>query len=488
MPDENQREQALRTIAEIKSHMVGEKRRIDDLGTKIANLEAELAKAVRPEMVEDLKASVRALSEQSAAGNRESSYEGEGALRKFVVDETKGMRGLKLLQKDDDTVEGGLLDSEPSCAWQRDLQEIVHERAIVKAIAGDAPKTSARLQRHLSMAPAAVKRIFADTSGYGAEMIPDVLSPRLFEALRGRRRLASLIQTMPMPKELRLPYKAGGLTPYRKGTVTANDPGQYRSSDVDTEQRSLTATGLAVRAQVDEDAAEDSIVAAMPIFDFELVAAIIDGEEDAIVNGDTSSTHQDTIADWNPSSRWDSAALGASDDHRRVWIGFRARGFDVSNTHDHGSTQTFAGFQTLVSKLAAPHGMEGELLALTSYEYAMVKMALFDQVVTVEKYGPQATILTGEVMKIGRVPVITSEFMTSDLAATGLFTDGSAGKSSMVIFNRSRFWMGERRGITVESAKDITRGVFNLVATKRGLFFQVDSSTHKNVALAYNLL
>ena len=251
-----------------------------------------------------------------------------------------------------------------------------------------------------------------------------------------------------------------------------------------TEQRTITATGFAVRAQIADDAEEDSIVAVLPLVTAELQQAIIDGEEDAILNGDTG-THQDTaLSSWDVRNRWGSSGLGGSADHRRAWIGLRARAFDVSNTFDRS---TFNATTLLGDRatLDSPHGVEGSLVIITSPEAYFDKLQAMDEVQTMDVF-PQPTIVTGQLGQVYGMPIIVSEFMSNDLQSTGLYTSaGSTG--SMLIVNRDRFKIGQRRGTTVEVDKDITRGVHQMVATVREIFFTVDDSTKKNLRLMFNL-
>ena len=57
----------------------------------------------------------------------------------------------------------------------------------------------------------------------------------------------------------------------------------------------------------------------------------------------------------------------------------------------------------------------------------------------------------------------------------------------MLILNRSRFMVGNYKAGTVELDKDITRGVIDVVGTRRATVFTIDSSTKKNVHNSFKL-
>tara|TARA_R110002020_G_scaffold102600_10_gene240797 strand:- start:4063 stop:5400 length:1338 start_codon:yes stop_codon:yes gene_type:complete len=385
----------------------------------------------------------------------------------------------------------GLLNDAPVCDWQADLQEAVSDYTLVKSLSGNsrAPKCLARVQEIARKAPVEVQRIFADSAGVGAEWIPDEMLPALERNLTAQRRVAAAFDTMTLPnKTTLLPYLSSGFRPYIKAAATSDDPAQYTSSSMVTEQRTITATGFAVRAQVSDDAEEDSIIAVLPTVRAELVQALVDGEEDSIINGDTG-THQDdasgALASWNIRSRWGASGLGGSADHRRAWIGLRARAADVSNTLDRS---TFDADTLMADRatLDSPHGVDGSLILITSPEAYFKHLLTMSQVQTMEKF-PQPTIVSGQLGQVYGMPIIISEFMGADLnSSAGLFT-GSGATSGMLLVNRDRFKIGQLRGSQIEVDKDITRGTHQMVATVRETFFTVDDATKKNLRYMFNL-
>lgn len=334
-----------------------------------------------------------------------------------------------------------------------------------------------------------IAKIFNDTANVGAEFIPDVTMPILWETLVAERRIEALFGTMNMSNKTEIyPFRTTGLRPYIKGANTSDSYGSYTASTPATDSRTFTATGLAVRAIVDEDASEDSIIASEALFRQMLAEALTDATEDAILNGDSNATHQDTgIAAWNIRSRWGSTGLGTSADHRFAWLGLRADAIDNSNTADKSAAQTFAGIQSLRTLLASPQGLGGDCVIITSPEWFIAKLSQLAEVVTLEKYGSQATILTGEASKIGGMPVILSEFMDCNLNASGIFDNSTLDYTGALVLNRKRWVMGVRRGVMIESQKEINSGVWNYVATVRKVFKKVDSSTAKSVAYGYKL-
>jgi len=475
-------EDAKRVISQI----VTEQKRLSSENRSLAeNLDAKVA---------DLKVAHKALAEAQNRVN--NSDPGSVAVRDFIRTRDDGTPVVRWASGTDenDDFQPGLIDTPSDDLWVQKMQELVSQRTMVRAMTrgkshraapGDSPQTDRAINRHLESAPAPIRKLFSDASTTGAEFIPDLLSPTLERELRDARRVEALFQTVPMSgKELRIPFLSTELRPYKKVAITGDDPAQYTSSTIVTAQRSITATGLAVRAQLDEDTTEDSVIAGLPLHRSLLVEAIVDGVEDCIINGDSAASHQDTIASWNARSRWGSSGLGGAGDHRRCWLGLRAYAADNSATVDGSGAETLAGILSDRSQLDSPHGTAGDLVMIVSPEYYLAKMLDFEEIQTIDKFGPSASVVSGSVSKIAGMPVILSEFVTADLHTSGLFT-GSLSKTGYLLVNRNRWKMGVRRQALVEVDKDITRGVINCVSTVRKAFFSIDS-TKKNVVWSYN--
>ena len=463
--------------------------------------------ADRGKLVDILRGELRA-SREAAVQSYQRPTDSENQIRSRYID-THGeaprvrMRGA---------MEGGefvpgLLDDTVICGtWHERIQRW-HSNACLVAlvrsgarddlrsratIARLAPKSVANLQYWMNRAPDAVKRIFNSTSTTGGEFIPDeILIPEVIihAGLLTSQLASGLFQRDPMTNITAVnPFASTGLTPYAQGEPTTDSPDQYRTSSMTTAERSRTAKRWGVRTVVSADADEDSIVDSRMILVEQISRAMALGEDDILFNGDTTATHGDTgIANWNPRSNWSSSALGSSVDHRRTMMGLRHRCLDIgaSATADL-STLTAATILGLRAELAAPHGSEGDLV-LFCPEEVLIDLLDLDEVQTVDKFGPLATVLTGQLAKLFGMSVIPSYMLTNDLNASGIYDNSTTTQGQLLICNRSRFRWGVRRDLTVETDKDITRGVHQIVASKRNIFWSLDASSVRNCVYGYNI-
>jgi len=106
---------------------------------------------------------------------------------------------------------------------------------------------------------------------------------------------------------------------------------------------------------------------------------------------------------------------------------------------------------------------------------------------TIDKFGPAATIVSGSLASIFGMPILVSRYVGADMNANGVF-DNLPGttRSGLILVNRASYKHYQRRGITVETQRDINSDSVSVVATLRRTFASPDPSGTKNVAYLCN--
>lgn len=393
---------------------------------------------------------------------------------------------------------GILDDRNPTCQWQRDLQRIASRRAWARfAFTSKDPHTpnlDNDLYRHLARAPTkeirdAAERAFTDATGTGGDWIRDGWIPDLYQAYETPRIFAGAFQEIAVSQStFQRPKVTTGARPYLKGKITSDNPASYTPTTPATDVGTSTVPGFAIRVLVDEVAAEDSAVAAIPTIQRLMMGGLDDSFEDCGLNGDTAGTHQDAIEAWNIRSRWGASNLGGGADHRRGFIGGRARAMDIGSTakYDTGATQTAAGFLAALAKMG--ERAQGRVMCFMSPEYVVQKVMGFDQVMTVQNFGLQASILQGAPMALFNVPIRLSRFVSADMNASGLFDNVTTTKSWFQLFDLDSWAIYRRRGPVMELQKMIASGHFECVATLMKLLDTPDGASVVNTVTAYNAL
>ena len=93
------------------------------------------------------------------------------------------------------------------------------------------------------------------------------------------------------------------------------------------------------------------------------------------------------------------------------------------------------------------------IVPISSY-YALVTDT---NVVTVDKFGPQATILNGQLGSLYGVPIIVSEHIRTDLNASGVYDAITTTKTCACAVNRNEWVMGQRTRWRFETDDSIYR-------------------------------
>jgi hypothetical protein len=335
------------------------------------------------------------------------------------------------------------------------------------------------------------ERIFADASGVGAEWIPDVWMPELDRYIAAPMGLEAIFPVTNVSNKVTyFPRETVGLRPYLKNGATDDNPAQYTPSSITTANSAYTVPAWALRTVQDEDATADSIIADADWRMQSIAMAVNGGFEDALVNGATG-THPDTaLASWDIRSRWGSAGLGTATDHRRAFDGLRARAIATSNDDDASATMTYATLCANRAKLAAPLMGQDDVVLIVSPEIFVKHLLPLEAVATVDKFGPNATVLKGQLAQVGGMPIIVSEFLSADLQTTGRFTTTGGATTGFLIVARNRFHRIVRKGSVIESERDITRGIVQTVFTARKGFRARAGhadTTEKNVWFGFNV-
>lgn len=371
----------------------------------------------------------------------------------------------------------GLLDDYHAATTEQiELQRAVGRRAMLRLVMGHnarTPQADADVVRAAMRLPGpvrdAVSRAFADSSTAGAEWIPDVFSPELYQQFEIPSTLASAFAMDTLTGPTIKPKLSGQARPYLIGADSTSDqPAVLPATSITTGNQTLAPPTFGMRALVGIASAEDAAIPVVSVLQANLVKSLADGYDDCMINGDTAASHQDAIATWNIRSRWGASGLGSSADHRRGFIGFRALAFDRSATVDQSAGQTVA---KILEELVGGHGeyAADDVVIVVGPEVYFKKIATDSNVLTVDKYGPSASILRGAPASIGGKPILLNRFMSADLAATGLYT-GSGAYAGVLSVARSAFRHYQRRGPTVEITRVANTQTIEIVATmRRGL-------------------
>jgi len=322
------------------------------------------------------------------------------------------------------------------------------------------------------------KTLTTTGSGSGADLIPSDLSSDLMMRMYLESQLASEMQA----SEIEMP------TPVFKFPLTTTRPNFYvgsenpgsdpTSSEPGTDSITLDSKKLIGMSEYSYEADEDAIIAILPMLQESLAAGAADAYEGALINGDTTGTHQD------------SDIHAVSGHHAKLFKGLRKYAIAGSLTKDISTGKINATNIIAMRKMLKRWGVKPRDLMLLVGPQGYNDLIGLEETLTFEKVGNPAAarILTGEAGSIMGIRIVVSAQVREDLNASGVYDGTTMTKGSVLLVHRPSWISGVRRGFTVEVDVDRKRQVNSVVASFRRAFVpkETPSTTLPSVVLGYN--
>jgi len=304
------------------------------------------------------------------------------------------------------------------------------------------------------------KAFTAGTVGLGKEFVPEELSTRILEVYKQELRVARLFETINMPSN---PYLMpvmlnDPMAIYRtEGTGALND----NATGTITAALTFTAKTFLYFTRITDEATEDLIAPALPAIKRYIAQSLARALETTIINGDTTAdTHMD-------------ADVTGTTDARKAFKGLRkyakAGSLEISAADLSDKSKALGVIRSMRLKMKR-FGQNPNNLALIVSNSAFVKLLNTDQVVTYDKFGPNATVDTGVLERIDGIPIIVSEFVREDLATTGVYTTTGLTNTEILMVYTPAFLIGQRGSVKVEEARDVSTTSNMLVTSMRNDF------------------
>jgi HK97 family phage major capsid protein len=313
------------------------------------------------------------------------------------------------------------------------------------------------------------------TTEEGLEWIPTGFSAELIRKVKLALKVAALHGRIAMPTNpFKLPIDGADAVAYLFSESTSDTASKITASTPGTNNVTFDAVKLACRVLVSTELEEDSVVAILPLLRDKIVQALAEAQENATINGDTDATHQDSD-------------VTVASDVRKAWDGYRK--LALSSAEVDLATFNIANLRAIRAAMGK-YGVNPNNLAWIAGISVFNKMLSLDEVLTVDKYGANATILSGELAKLDGIPVIVSEFIREDLNASGVYDGTTTTQTVLPLVYRPAFIYGDRRTITLRVSQELYMETDQdvAIATQRLDFQPVqDATSEPIVGLGYNI-
>lgn len=339
-------------------------------------------------------------------------------------------------------------------------------------------------------------RAINNTAGIGAEM---VLNPQLTTIRQPRdleRRIPGLFELRDAPSKIFTPIIATGRAiPTIRGVV-GDDPSMFETSNFTTSSTSVTVVDRDVNARLDTLWVADAAKILGDPLGF--VSEWLDqgdllGLEIAMLHGDTTASHMDTVGTWTINGLFSAGALAGSNKLTRAWKGLRRIAYDDSTFSSGGGTWDIADHTTA---LAAMGNWESGAVIVTGLNCLLTSLVGNANFLTVDKAGPYASLFTGapgmttamQAGAIGGKPIYISETMGKQFdTTTGLYTGSNLGNEMVYVNPRAFKHYSLAEGADAYDVIRSERGQQIIGFTRRSILVKETVTGEKPVAVVYNL-
>lgn len=316
----------------------------------------------------------------------------------------------------------------------------------------------------------AVRAMDTAESGYGSQLIGAQYVGELWEAARKESRIFNLLSSFEMTDPTAyLPVEADMPEMLFVGENTGATDSDYTTDKSGSNRVTVSAKKFIVHQMWSGEMEEDSIIPYIPFLRRQATLSLAHYSDSAVLNGDTTNagTGNINLDDADP----------ADTKHYLAFDGLRHAPIvdNTGNKTDHsGAAITYDALIGLRKLMVDTtylmdwgHPVDPMDLVYVSDTDTGDKIALLDEVITVDKMGSQATVIQGQQAKIGQHPLVTS-IMMSKTEADGKVstTAGNNTLGGVLAFNRRGFTVGWRRRVKIETerlpGRDQTRLIYSL--------------------------
>jgi hypothetical protein len=265
------------------------------------------------------------------------------------------------------------------------------------------------------------------TAGHGAEFLPTMLSNRIIKQVFEDSWVRNSFESVLMDTITQTFPKISGSIRMYGTTGNEGDPEATESRHTTTDL-TLSMKTIIGQVPIQKKTLAYGITGMLNAFLQNISDYVSETEEDIFINGDTETTYSSNInGEYDPTNY----PLGIqSRDPRLELDGLRkmARRTNAKTVNASGSSLSTVHVRSAFNQLGKYGKKKRNLLVIVS-DSVECEVLGWTQLETLEKYGPKATILTGEIGKLYGTTVIGTSLIPDTLDENGVARNQSLGTS-----------------------------------------------------------
>ncbi len=318
------------------------------------------------------------------------------------------------------------------------------------------------------------------TSNEGSQYLPVGYSSRLINMVRQNLVVAAMHPSFPMTEASQVLPVEGADTLATRAAQTTAVISAFNSTEQTPGSANVTFTAekLRGRTQFSGEADEDLIVSMFDYISMKVSRSIARAVDKATISGDDAA-----------GTSYDTGDIPGATDARYCWNGYRqlcqaANKVDLSTF----SPTNLNALRAKCGKYAAAPQDWFWLTSLTTYLLRFLDPTQMKNVMTIDKYGPSAVVVTGELAKYMGASILQSEFVLDTYNAAGIYDGTTMTKSIVLCVNRSAFMYGIWKDLTMEIIRDAINDVYDIIAYHRLDFQPVFTASAEDiVSIGYDV-
>jgi HK97 family phage major capsid protein len=323
-----------------------------------------------------------------------------------------------------------------------------------------------------------------DNTGYGSEWVPDIWSSELWRKARMENVILPLFRSIEMPSSpFELPISGTDPSVYYvpetqdESDLSLGSGNPIPDSQIGSGKVTLTAKKLALRVGFSAEMVEDSAIPLIALYREQAFRVMADAIDHVLLNGDTETGATGNINsdDGAPSA---TAKYLAFDGLRKLPLVTNA-----ANAQDANGAPSVALLRAARFLMSPRYALRPKDCAWIVDGSTYAKLLSISDVATVDKFGPHATVLTGEIAKLDGVPILVSSELNLT-QADGKLNATANTKGQAICVYRPGWIVGYRRRIAATMDYLPYYDAYQMVATVRLAFARFDTEV---ASALYNL-
>ena len=292
-------------------------------------------------------------------------------------------------------------------------------------------------------------------SGFGQQLVGTAYESALWEAARAADPLLASIREIPMAASTQY-VPIDGVLPEMLFVAenTANNSSAYTTSKTPSNRATLTAKKFTIQSMWSGELDQDSIISFAPFIREKMQQSAAFFLGSAYYNGDDTNAASGNI-NLDDADPVDTRHFLAWDGIRHVWlVDNTANGKDMSAALDIMEILRARGKLNAITDDIddAPSNINwganvNDLLLVADFDTYM-NLLNNDAFVTVDKYGANAPVLTGELGRVFGIRVVSPPYAgKTDVDGKQSESEASNSKGQISVFNTRGFLAGNRSGV-----------------------------------------